>query len=188
MGIYDAVIKERQLERIWPTDGHEKRRMQVDAEVQRIQDEDPMVYNIASHAATRYTKVRIARAKLKKLLKAIDLELEAMTRIVVETYESQGAKSIKLDNGVTIRIQSEPTAKALDHDLIRAWAIGDGLERSLQLPYPTMNALTKVRCKEGKPAIPGTKMGFRTKIVPTGLKHALEALGLEEEGEEETDE
>lgn len=191
MGKYDDAIRQRGLKRDWACDGNEKRRIAVDAEKQRIQDEDPAVYFTPSNAAARYIKARVARARLKAELKKVDLELEAMTHILVEVYESDKTKSVKItvptpagSVDVNVRTQSKPNAKATDYDMIRLWAVAEKLERDLRIPHPKLNAMSALRCLEGKPAIPGTELKFRTQVIPTGLKHVL---GFEEDDENDAD-
>jgi len=113
-------------------------------------------------------------AETREVLDAIDAQesnlnvtLEAFEQMIVEQYEAEGTTSIRLTEGGTVRVQTEPKAVVEDRDAFRDWCIRNGLERSLQLAWQTTNALTKERLLKGEPEPTGVKAYAADKLVYT---------------------
>ncbi len=63
-----------------------------------------------------------------------------------------------------MNVQHEPYAQVTDRDAVREWAITSGLERSLTLPWQTLNSHMKELLVLGEPLPKGVKIWSRTKI------------------------
>jgi len=112
-----------------------------------------------------YIDLRREKDALEEAERAVNLKLEALTQLIVLSFESHGVSSLTLDSGETVRVQPEPYAQIEDRDLFRAWCMANGLERSLALPWTTANAITKERLLNGDTEPPGVRAYLRNKIV-----------------------
>lgn len=122
----------------------------------------------ASHIARVYEDVRIMEESFKQQAKTTELIKSALEQILVKQYETERTTSLTLmGSGRTIRYQLEPHAKVLDKIQNRIWAIKNGLENSLALPWPTLNALTKDALLRGEAEPDGVEAIARPKIVCT---------------------
>jgi hypothetical protein len=121
----------------------------------------------ASNVAQRYTEIRAEKDAVEEVLKEIQLRLDATSQLLVETYENEGITSMKLGTGTSVRFQQEPHAVVINAEMLRQWAITNGLEKSLQLPWQTTNKLTKEALLEGENEPDGVVAFAKDKIVMT---------------------
>lgn len=134
---------------------------------------DELIQCVAGkHYASHFARVYRDLRKLKKVFaeqeKVTDLLIDAYTQLMVDQYEAEGITSLSIDDdGSVVRIQYEPHAKVTDKDAHRLWAIKEGLENSLMLPWPTTNALTKAALLRGEPEPDGVEAINRPKPVYT---------------------
>jgi hypothetical protein len=119
----------------------------------------------ASALAKRYLAIRREKDLMKEQLSEVDLRLTAVTQLLADQYEVEGTSSVKLEDDSSVSIVLEPHASVFDRDALRAWAIEQGLERSLALPPMTVIALTKERLLQGLSEPDGVKAAVRSKIV-----------------------
>lgn len=77
----------------------------------------------AAHFASRYADVRRAKDELSKQEKELNVLQQAYTELLIDQYEAEGIHSLELEDGGTVRVQSEPYARVEDKDKLRDWAI-----------------------------------------------------------------
>lgn len=121
----------------------------------------------ASGYARTFAELRGVEEILAEWTSETNLNLEALKQLMESAYENEDVSSLRLANGDTVRSQPEPYSKVVDKDAFRQWAIKEGLERSLQLPWQTTNALTKERLLKGLPEPTGVTATVKTKWVLT---------------------
>lgn len=121
----------------------------------------------AYRLAKIYRDIRIMKSAFEDQEKVTNVLLEAYKQLLVDQYEVEGISSLKLDNGSSIRTQPEPHAQVTDKDANRKWAIENGLENSLSLPWQTVNALTKEALLQGNEPPDGVTAVSITKVVYT---------------------
>lgn len=124
--------------------------------------------DIASSAvnlAEAYMEWRAKRDALKEELETINLHVEAISQMLCSSYEDEGVTSLKLASGFSISVQVEPYAIVKDREALRLWAIANGLERSLTLPWQTTNGIAKERLLSGEPEPDGVETYAKNKIV-----------------------
>jgi hypothetical protein len=115
--------------------------------------------------AADYALLRAAEDQLEAELKELRLSIEATTQMLAEQYEAEGMTSVRLASGASVSIQMEPHAVVKDKDAHRLWAIANGMERLLMLPWGTTNAITKERLLAGQPEPDGVEAFTRIKTV-----------------------
>lgn len=137
----------------------------VGARKRELIDQDPLKMRSAASLATEYRRLRDAKDEVEQIESRINLELEAVGQLLIEQYEADDTSSISLATGGSVSTQLEPYAQIVDRDEARVWAVKNGLERSLALPWQTSNAIVKERLLKGEEPPPGIKAYVRTKIV-----------------------
>jgi hypothetical protein len=187
MGKYTKVMEN--LPVIYATDParHEKIK-----EAQRHIAADPGFKFQGGSIGFKYTQLRATKDILQKAAKNVGFRIDALVQMADEQFINEGINSIKLDAGVnypaalemahaeldaipagsikmplepTVRLQPEPYAKMVDLDKNREWAIANGLERSLRLPWPKLNMLLKGALLEGDPYPDGVDAYKKQKLV-----------------------
>ena len=113
----------------------------VNAKKKEIVEEMGVAFGVSA-IVQAYARARTEKDEHEAREKEINLELEALSQLVVDRYEIEGLSSMKLDTGETVRVQYEPYAVVKDKDEARKWAIANGFERSLQMPMVARNSAT----------------------------------------------
>ncbi len=138
----------------------------IEAVKNSILAEDP-INRYASTLVQRYVEIRAEKDAVEEVLKEIQLRLDATSQLLVDSYEVEGTSSMKLVDGPTVRVQYEPHAQVINSELLRQWAITQGLERDLQLPWQTTNKITKEMLLNGENEPDGVVAWSKAKIVKT---------------------
>lgn len=122
---------------------------------------------IASSVAKVFVGVRKMKNAYNEQEKITNILVEAYEQILINQYEIEETTSLKLDDGAAVRIQYEPHGAVTDKEANRLWAIENGMENSLSLPWQTVNALTKEALLRGEEPPAGVECTTRTKVVYT---------------------
>lgn len=124
----------------------------------------------------------IARADVETLTNAIkdaNLELEAVSQMLIASQESGDAdwgafgasdRALKMMNGDSVRLQPEVYPVAQKKDEFRNWCYDHKLHHKMELPIKTMTDLVKLRLLNGESEPTGVNVYVRTKVVYTPLK------------------
>lgn len=127
-----------------------------------------------SEIAKQYKALRLREAQLKAQLSALNVDLSACVRVLVESQE-QGAEgwgqygapktTLRLVTGESISIYSEPYTTTEDPEVLRQFFVTEGLDSLLTPNANRVNAMNKERLLAGKEGLPGTKVWYRPKVV-----------------------
>jgi len=117
--------------------------------------------------AAEYSKTRYIKDALKGVLKEINDHVEAYKQLLVDQYEVEATKSLKLATDDTIRIQYEPWLSVDEKSEFRKWCVRHGYEQQLALPWPTANSIAKDLLLSGQNEPDGTRAYMITKVVFT---------------------
>lgn len=115
--------------------------------------------------AAEYTVLRAKKEELETKIKELNVKIETFSQLITMLFEEAGISSLKLMSGDSVSVQLEPYAVVKDRDALRQWAVANGLERSLTLPWQTTNALAKERLLAGEPEPDGVEIFSKSKIV-----------------------
>lgn len=99
-----------------------------------------------------------------------NVELEAISLLLLERMEGSGAELVQLASGGTVYINDEPCATVEDRKKVMAWIKANKAAYLLAIQYQTLNALSKERIAAGKPPLPGVKLFIKTTARLRGLK------------------
>lgn len=128
----------------------------------------------AEHANAAFLAREYAeRDKRKKELEAeisqLNIELEALSQMGVESMESDGLQKIDLAAGGYVRIDDRPYTSTEDRAKILAWIKKNKMQDLLTMNYQTLSAMNNERLVAGKALIPGTKIFMKTKLTVRGV-------------------
>lgn len=115
--------------------------------------------------ASEWVSLRAEEDLLEEQASTLRLRRVAIEQLLTDQMESEGLSSLRLATGQSVSVQVEPYAQVIDKDALREWAIVNKLERSLSLPWMTVNALTKERLLAGESEPDGVQASARTKLV-----------------------
>lgn len=160
MGKYDSIIARLRLARLG-----EEPKYQEKINVVKNELRENLGANLqASILAGMYEEVRDEKEKIQEQLSDVNLRIAALEQLIDERYEAEDITNVKRSNGSSINIQREPYAQVVDRDEVRIWAVATGLERSLMLPWQTLNSHVKELLQLGEPLPPGVKLYSRASV------------------------
>lgn len=119
----------------------------------------------AASLAEMYGTLRQEKSELEERESDLNVRIAAVEEAMWGAFEDRGVSSIKLKTGRSVRVQPEPVAKVTDKDALRTWAVEQGLERLLGLPWQTVNSMAKERLLAGDAPPDGVEVQVRTKTV-----------------------
>lgn len=134
----------------------------VDAKKREIYEEIGDALSSAS-IAILYKRIRQDKEAAEKILYDINIEMNAITQMLVDRYEIDEITSMKLETGDSVSIHYEPYAVVEDKEKIWEWCRANGYEREMQLSWNTLNAITKERLIQGQPEPDGVRAYTRVK-------------------------
>lgn len=118
-----------------------------------------------SEYAKAWREARLAKEAVEEEVSEMTVLLRAYEQLMAEQYEVEDVQQIKLEDGGSVAVQWEPTAKIEDKEKFRLWCIAEGLENEMALPWQTANALTKKALLEGRQEPDGITAKARPKFV-----------------------
>jgi hypothetical protein len=133
----------------------------IDALRREIIDEYKAAHGVfppTSHLVDQYLALRDAKDQVKQQLSDIELELDTLKRMIEKQYVDEGISSLTTSDGASVGMHYEPHAQVRDNDALREWAIKNGMERLLTLPWPTVNSEVKAALDSGTAVYDGEKL------------------------------
>ena len=112
-----------------------------------------------------YAEYRNARDAVREKLSAANLNLEAISQLLIEQFEVEGIESKRLDTGESLGFHPEPYPGINDPEEFRLWCLEQGLERSMKLPWQSTSAIVKERLLSGEAEPPGITTYAKSKLV-----------------------
>jgi hypothetical protein len=117
-----------------------------------------------SQHASALVVLRQQKSKIEKELSELQLNLDACSELLSETFEAAGITNMKLDTGHTVFLEMVPYAQVEDRAANLLWAEDNGFRSLLQLHFQTLNALTKEALLAGEPEPDGVSVRVRTTV------------------------
>lgn len=166
-GKYARLLQEKNYPRYRPIDEDDpKRAEKIDAKKRQLlsgdreNDVEP-VERRATSLAEFYAEIRLTRDRLKQMLYDTNVELDAVTELMVEQFEVEGITSITLEDGTNVRLQSEPYSQVKDWTKVIKWAKNDpDLQSKVRetVPWQSINGAIKALLLEGVPEPDGIEV------------------------------
>lgn len=116
---------------------------------------------------------RLGKDGLSELLAECNFQIEAYEQLLASSQQAKvagwgkygaGENAIRLADGSTIRVQTEPYGKVMDKEAFRLWCIANGYASQLQLWPSKMNMMVKERLLAGENVPDGTEAFSYDKI------------------------
>lgn len=98
----------------------------------------------------------------EETISALNVELEALSQLLVEALEDQNIQKVELASGAICFLQDTPYPVVKDREAVLAWIKQQKMQSLLSIHFQTLKALTNERLVAGKPPIPGTEVYLRT--------------------------
>jgi hypothetical protein len=114
--------------------------------------------------AWEFSLNRNTKQKLENEIKLTNIELEALSQLLVNDLESSDMQKVQLTSGETCYINSEPYTTVIDKEKLMAWVKKSKLQNLLTLPWQTLNGMSKGRLLSGREPISGTSVFLKTAI------------------------
>ncbi len=114
--------------------------------------------------AREFKVIRAAKKAAEEAISGLNLELEALSQLLVNDLETQSISKLTLQTGETIFISDEPYASLDDKEALMAWVKKKKMQSLLTLNWQTMNSLAKELLSAGKPIMPGVKVWLKTSV------------------------
>lgn len=121
----------------------------------------------AANFARVYRDVRRLKDSFNAQEKMTNILVCAYEQLLWDQYEADGVKGLSLEDGGNVRVEEQPHGKVVDKDANRKWAIENGLESMLSIPWQTANALAKEALLRREDPPDGMEIEARPKVVYT---------------------
>jgi hypothetical protein len=99
--------------------------------------------------ASAYDQVRAEKDIAEKAISEMNVQLEALTQLLVERLEDLSLTSIKLETGGSFLVTDTPYASITDKQRCREWFEAHDQRELLNPHHSTLNALIKGRLEAG---------------------------------------
>jgi hypothetical protein len=97
-----------------------------------------------------YDEVRQEKEALEHAVGELNVQLEALTQLLVERLEDAGLTSIKLETGGSFLLMDTPYASVKDKQKCREWFEQHDQRELLNVHTSTLNAFIKSRLETGE--------------------------------------
>lgn len=121
----------------------------------------------SSELVERFLSVKAEKEALEDEIKPLDLELEALTRMVWDQFEVEGITRMDLSDGTGLRLQEEPYPKVEDPEKFYRWCVEQGLTSKLSMHYQTLKAVTTELVQAHQAEPDGVTLFKKPKLVRT---------------------
>lgn len=98
----------------------------------------------------------------EEAIKVINVELEALSQLIVEDLEAGDLQKVQIASGATVYTQVEPYSSVENKEALLAYIKKAKMQALLTLPWQTLNALNKERLIGGKQVLPGSRCFLKT--------------------------
>ena len=123
----------------------------------------------AAMLAREYAERDARKKSLEAEISQLNIELEGLSQLGVESMESNSMEKINLSTGGYVSISDRPYTSVVDRAAVFAWIKRNKMQELLTMNYQTLSALTNERLIAGKALIPGTKVFIKTKLSVRGV-------------------
>jgi hypothetical protein len=109
-----------------------------------------------------------AKRDYESLISEHNLQIEALSQLLVEALPAMNLKAVELDTGEKCSLQDDPYCNIEDRGKLFAWLRRKKMQSIFTVNWQTMNALVRGMLIDGKPQPPGVKMYLKTYAKITG--------------------
>jgi hypothetical protein len=121
-------------------------------------NEDANVTRLSALFATVTEAKRAAEEKVS----AYNVQLEALSQLIVDALTNQGIEKVSLANGATVYLQDGTYPGIEDETKFYGWLHKQKMDNLLSLNYQTLKGIVNEYLQSGKPLPPGTRCFLKT--------------------------
>jgi hypothetical protein len=103
-----------------------------------------------------------AKKGFEEIIAEHNIQLEALSQLLVERLEESDTQKVELSSGATIYLQDTPYPGIEDETKFYAWLHKEKLDDLLTLNHQTLKGIVSERLQQGKPLPSGTKCYLKT--------------------------
>jgi hypothetical protein len=92
----------------------------------------------------------------------LNVELEALSQLLVDRLETESQQSVSLSSGATIFLSDAPYPSIEDEKVFYDWLHKNKMDELLSLNHQTLKGMVTERLQSGQPLPPGTKVFLKT--------------------------
>jgi len=122
--------------------------------------------NVEAANVTRLASLFAASKQIKDSLEEkisfINLQLEALSQLLVEALEDQEIQKVELSSGALVFLQDTPYPQVKDKELVLAWIKKNRMTQLLGVNYQTLKGLTNELLVAGKKLPDGVEVFLKT--------------------------
>lgn len=130
---------------------------------------DLRVRDLSDHQIEQlYNRARDKKESLEAQVSIKGLEIEALTKLLVDRFEDAGETSKTFDDGVQLGLTDEPYPTVNDSGKLRAWVVKQKMTDLLTLNFQTMKSMVKACLADGQPLPDGVDVFMKTSLTRRG--------------------
>lgn len=115
----------------------------------------PFVGLSTAELAREFKRTRLLKKDLEEQVSSLNIELLALSQLLVNDLQGQELSKVTLDSGGTVYLKTEVYPATTDKALVRVWAIEAEMPEILTVNYRTLQSIVKERLQEGLDLPPG---------------------------------
>ena len=128
-----------------------------------------------SHLAMLFAQHQARKHDLEEQISDLNIGIEAISQLIVESLEGEDISSVKLDSGATVYLSYTPYPSVEDREKVMEWIKKNKMKSLLSVNYQTMKAMVSEQLAAGKPTIPGIKVFLKSQArILNGRKGATD--------------
>ncbi len=135
--------------------------------------ENPEAANV-NWLAVRFAAARAEKQRLEDQIYDRNIEIEALSQLLVEALEVQSLEKVELSSGALVFIQDTPYPVVKDKAALLAWIKKQRMNDLLGVNYQTLKGLTNERLVAGQPPPPGVECFLKTQARLRGARNGGE--------------
>lgn len=121
--------------------------------------------------ARQFAQTKRAKKKLEDKITALNVDLEALSQLLVDRLETEETQKVELRGGIVISLKDDPYPQVVDRRKIFAWIKQRRMVDLLSVHHQTLKGLINDALAAGrKPDVPGVEIFMKTSAKCTGLK------------------
>jgi hypothetical protein len=136
----------------------------VDAEKRKHAKRD------ANALGKEFVRRKRAKNSLKRKDRQLNVELEALSQLLVDRLEGAEIESVKFRGGVGVGLQDKPYPSVADRRKLFGWIKQTRMTGLLSVHHQTLLGLVTEALEAGRPLPPGVDVFLKTSAKVTGLK------------------
>ncbi len=131
-----------------------------------------------------FSRAKLAKQKLEDKLKLMNVELEALTQLLVRWFEDHEQEKFTLMSGITISLKDDVYPQVDNQAAFFSWIKATRSAYLLSVHHKKLEGLVKGKLEAGEKLPPGIKVFFKTSVARRGKFEKESDSNGQEKGKE----